>query len=167
MTAPTTTPSDPAGPDREFFAALERLHGHRCPMSILGARLGWAARALLGVEAHAWRRLRGCYHHSTCAVDGIQLATQCTSGNGNLEVLAEGDHRLVLTALDDGRRAEARPTVQALQSGRRYGELRARADDLPPGCEEEKSLRAELAALLDHLETAPREELVAATLIPA
>ena len=167
MTAPTITPSEAAGPDRALFAALERLHGHRCPMSILGMRMGWAARAALGVDADAWKRLRGRYHHRTCAVDGIQLATQCTAGNGNLEVLAEGDHRLVLTALDDGRRAEARPTVQALQRGRRYGELRARADELPPGSDAELALREQMDQLLDHLETAPQQELVAVTLIPA
>ena len=167
MTAPTTTPSEATGPERAWFAALEQLHGHRCPMSILGARLGWAARAALGVDADAWRRLRGRYHHRTCAVDGIQLATQCTTGNGNLELLAEGDHRLVLTALDDGRRAEARPTVLALQSGRRYGELLGRADELPPGSDTELALRAQIDRLLDHLETAPQQELVAVTLIPA
>ena len=164
MTAPTITPSEAAGPDRAVFSALERLHGHRCPMSILGARLGWAARATLGVDADAWKRLRARYHHGTCAVDGIQLATQCTAGNGNLEVLAEGDHRLVLTALDDGRRAEARPTLKALQCGRRYGELRSQVDQLPPGSDEERILREQLAALLDHLETAPQGELVAVTL---
>ncbi|MDF1554041.1 MAG: formylmethanofuran dehydrogenase subunit E family protein [Deferrisomatales bacterium] len=164
MTAPTITPSEAVAPDRALFGALERLHGHRCPMSILGARMGWAARAALGVNADAWRRLRACYHHRTCAVDGIQLATQCTAGNGNLELLAEGDHRLVLTALDEGRRAEARPTVQALQFGRRYGELRSQADQLPPGSAEERALREHIAALLDHLETAPQEELAAVTL---
>ena len=167
MTAPTITPSEAAGPDRALFAALERLHGHRCPMSILGARMGWAARAALGVDADAWKRLRGRYHHRTCAVDGIQLATQCTAGNGNLEVLAEGDHRLVLIALEDGRRAEARPTAHALQSGRRCGELRARADEMPAGSDTEQALRAQVATLLDHLETAPQEELVAVTVRPA
>jgi formylmethanofuran dehydrogenase subunit E len=147
-----------------LFAALERLHGHRCPMSILGARLGWAARAALGTDTDAWRRLRGCYHHRTCAVDGIQLSTQCTTGNGNLELLAEGDHRLVLTALDDGRQAEARPTTRALEAGRRYGELRTRADRLPPGSDAEKTTRDEISALLDYLETAPPDDLVAVIL---
>ena len=167
MTAPTTTPSESDRPDRELFAALERLHGHRCPMSILGARLGWAARSALGVDTDAWRRLRCHYHHRTCAVDGIQLATQCTAGNGNLEVLAEGDHRLVLTAVDDGRRVEARPTVLALQQGRRYGELRAHAETLPADSDAQRAVHAEIAALLDHLATAPQHELVAVTSIPA
>jgi hypothetical protein len=54
-----------------------------------------------------------------------------------------------------------------LLCGRRYGELRDQADELLPGSDAEQALRAQLTALLDDLETAPQEDLVAVTLISA
>jgi formylmethanofuran dehydrogenase subunit E len=164
MTAPITTPSEAGGPGQEFFAALERLHGHRCPMSILGARLGLAARAALGEWQQSERRLRARFHHRTCALDGVQLATQCTLGNGNIEVLPEGEHRLELTVTGDPRHAEAVLRPEGLERGRRYGGLRTRAEELPPESEERRTMETQMMAILTDLETAPAEELVVVTL---
>lgn len=162
MTAPTTTPSEIGGPDREFFIALERMHGHRCPMSILGARLGFAARAALGETRGAGHRLSGRYHHRTCALDGIQLATQCTMGNGNLEVVPEGEHRLVLAAAGNPKQVEARLTDSALAHGRKYGRLREQLEELEQTLSAAVGVgvREQMAALLEVLESAPQEELV-------
>ncbi len=153
MTAPITTPSDPG-----FFALLARLHGHRCPMSILGARLGWAALAALG-ERSAPGRLAATYYHQTCALDGIQLATGCTPGNGNLTVLPEGEHRLVLRS-DRGERVTARLTPRALDLGGAYGALGAEAAALPPQSPDRAALTARREALLRDLEGAPEGALV-------
>ena len=155
MTVPTTTPSEPG-----FYAALERLHGHRCPMSILGARLGDAARSALygrGCEGH---RLTARYHHRTCALDGIQLATGCTPGNGNFEVEPRGEHLLELRSQEKGIAVCARLAAGALDRGRAYAELRDRVSDLPPESGERRAAEERMAALLEGLETDPEAELV-------
>lgn len=164
MTAPTTTPSEATGPGREFFTILERLHGHRCPMSILGARLGLAARAALGKLQPNENRLRARYYHRNCALDGVQLATRCTLGNGNIEVLPAGEHRLELSIVGGGRHVEAELRTEALERGHRFAGLRTRAEDLPPESAARKTLEIQMTDILTALETAPEEELVGVTL---
>lgn len=154
MTAPTTTPSEPG-----FFELLARLHGHRCPMSILGARLGLAAREALGPLPEG-RRLRGRYCHQTCALDGIQLATGCTLGNRNLEVDSRGEHRFDLWADDEARVVSARLSGGALERGRAYAELRQCLERLPRRSSERGLLETRMAAMLEDLETAPASDLV-------
>ena len=80
-------------PPPELFAAIWRRHGHRCPMSTLGGRLGHAARRRLGVS-----QLQGRYRINTCAVDGIVVATGCSPADGTLTVADEGRHQLLLAA---------------------------------------------------------------------
>jgi len=154
MTARTTTPSEP-----DFFEALALLHGHRCPMSIFGARLGLAARAAL--SAAPGQRLAARYLHQTCALDGIQLATRCTLGNGNLRVDPRGEHRLLLWVEGGAVGVEARLTAAALEQGRSYGSLRDRAAALPDGAPARRELEETMAQLLRSLEAAPEAELVA------
>ncbi|MBE0616989.1 MAG: formylmethanofuran dehydrogenase subunit E family protein [Proteobacteria bacterium] len=154
MTAHTTTPSEP-----EFFAALALLHGHRCPMSILGARLGLAARSAL--DAPAGQRLSALYRHQTCALDGIQLATHCTLGNGNLRVEHRGEHRLLLWVEGQSTGSESRLTLAALERGRSFAELRDRVAGLTAGAPDRRQAEATMAQLLRSLESAPEAELVA------
>lgn len=154
MTAPTTTPFDPS-----FWHGLERLHGHRCPMSILGARLGLAALDELG-GLRPWRRLSARYHHRTCALDGIQMATSCTLGNGNLQVEALGEHRLVLWDTETRDQARVCLTETALASGRRYSELRKAADSLPDATRERRDVEERMEELLRQLEGEPALNLV-------
>lgn len=79
--------SDP--PPAELFAEIWRRHGHRCPMSTLGGRLGHAVHRRLGGAD-----LRVRYRIATCAVDGIAVATGCTPIEGTLVVVEEGLHQL-------------------------------------------------------------------------
>lgn len=152
MTAPTTTRSEPG-----LYALLAALHGHRCPMSILGARLGLAARAALGPKGEG--RLTGRFLHQTCALDGIQVATGCTPGNGNLVAEPRGEHCLVLRSAG-GTAVTARLTSGALDQGRAYAERRAALAVLTPDSAEGVRLQAEMDALLQALETAPEADLV-------
>lgn len=154
MTVPTTTPSD-----RSFWEALLRLHGHRCPMSILGARLGLAALEQLGGDRRGGR-LSARYLHRTCALDGIQLATSCTLGNGNLEVEAQGEHRLVLWDPQTRDQARVRLTEAALEAGRRYADLRRDLAALPPGSGDRSALEQRMEDILREFEGAPTASLV-------
>lgn len=95
----------------ELFQRIHDRHGHYCPMSTLGARLGLAALQALG-ETTA--ELRAWYQIETCAVDGIALSTGCLPEEGRLTVLAQGRHRLRLQD-DCGHGVYAELTAGALE----------------------------------------------------
>jgi formylmethanofuran dehydrogenase subunit E len=93
----------------DIFLRIRARHGHYCPMSTLGGRLGQAALQALGENTG---ELMACYHIDTCAVDGIAIATGCLPEEGRLTVRAEGLHRLDLWMADHrGLRAELTPTA--------------------------------------------------------
>ena len=95
----------------ELFLRIHDRHGHYCPMSTLGARLGLAAMQALGATS---AELRAWYHIETCAIDGIALTTGCLPEEGRLTVLAEGRHRLRLQD-DCGHGVYAELTAGALE----------------------------------------------------
>jgi len=103
-------------PPAELFNEIWRRHGHRCPMSTLGGRLGWAARRRLPAG-----ELHGVYRIDTCAVEGIRCATGCSEADGTLEVRAEGRHLLSLVERGSGAsiEAELRPETLTLAAGYR------------------------------------------------
>jgi formylmethanofuran dehydrogenase subunit E len=127
-------------------------------MSILGYRLGSAARDALEPCLGPKARLKAVFYHQTCALDGIQYATGCTLGNGNIEVAPEGQHRLVLATA--GAAVEAALTSAALERGRAYAALRDRLSALPEGGPEAVALGQEMEAILLGLEVAPAAVLV-------
>jgi formylmethanofuran dehydrogenase subunit E len=129
-------------------------------MSILGARLGLAARAALSGLAGEGSRLAARFYHRTCALDGIQWATNCTLGNGNIEVRPEGDHRLELWVQGSTDVVGLRLSKAALAKGKAYADLRTRAETLAPGSAEARRVEREMEAILKELEVAPDRELV-------
>lgn len=105
-------------PPRQLFAEIYRIHGHRCPMSTLGGRLGFAARErLAGREP-----LAATYYIATCAADGISVMTGCSKIAGTLRIVPQERHALWLQDAD-GRGLFAELSRQALQLA---GEYRAR-----------------------------------------
>jgi len=152
MTAPTITLSKEER--RTFFDALKMLHGHRCPMSILGARLGLAARAHVGRHGESGD-VTALYHHQTCAIDGIQLALGTTGGNKNIEARPEGEHRLTATNKTKRMYITVRLSEEALRRGKEYAELRSAGGD-PVKMEEillglEEALEEELVEVLERI----------------
>ena len=79
---------------RVLFDEIYARHGHRCPMSTLGGRLGYAAAA----QVASIRRL-AIYHANTCALDGIRVATSCRE----VRVVDDGQHVLLLVDARNGR----------------------------------------------------------------
>lgn len=68
--------------------ALE-FHGHKCWASVAGVRVGLAALEKLGVKRAGGTQLYGIIeigedHGGMCFGDGIQYATGCTFGKGNI-----------------------------------------------------------------------------------
>lgn len=98
--------------------ALE-FHGHRCWASTAGVRAGLAAMRALGVERSGAKSLHailenGYHHGAMCFGDGVQYATGCTFGKGNMEKLPKG--KLAVTIIDKKNKKAVRvaykPTLQ-------------------------------------------------------
>lgn len=80
-----------------------RFHTHLGPYLVVGLRMGRAVVDRLGDEPFSYKIVAhtGRVPPYSCSVDGVQLSTPCTTGNGCLEV---ADERLMaLDASGDGR----------------------------------------------------------------
>lgn len=146
--------------DREFYNWLARLHGHRCPMSILGARMAFAALKAIKPRMDEESRLTARYFHQTCAIDGIQLVSSCTLGNNNIQIESKGDHRLVLWIQKTRDSVSATLTQYALTEGRSYGAIKKEGDAFPENSSERVKKMKEMDSLLLRLESAPQGDLV-------
>ena len=78
----------------EVFQRIYQQHGHRCPMSTLGGRLGLAALSALDVEPGS--DMTAVFENDTCAVDGIELTIGCLQSTGALRVEDTGSHALTV-----------------------------------------------------------------------
>jgi formylmethanofuran dehydrogenase subunit E len=88
----------------ELYKAGLLLHGHKCPAMPMGLRAGLAALEALGAERATDGQLTALIeidseHCATCYADGIQMATGCTFGKGNIRKLGYG--KFVLTLVDN------------------------------------------------------------------
>ena len=88
----------------ELYQAGLILHGHKCPAMPMGLRAGLAALDALGVERAMDGQLTALVeidrdHCATCYADGVQIATGCTFGKGNIQKLGYG--KFALTLIDN------------------------------------------------------------------
>jgi formylmethanofuran dehydrogenase subunit E len=105
--------------DRQtLFMALD-FHGHRCWASVAGVRVGLAALRVLNVKRSGGRQLHalveiGEDHGGMCFGDGVQYATGCTLGKGNLEKTPYGKLAVTLIERASNRaiRVSYKPTLQ-------------------------------------------------------
>ena len=102
----------------EIFARIYNRHGHRCPMSTLGGRLGLAAMTWLGDSSG---ELQAVYSNRTCALDGIAEVTCCSEEHGSLVVKSDGRHALILKSPQAS--IEVELTIEALAMAGRYRSL--------------------------------------------
>jgi formylmethanofuran dehydrogenase subunit E len=70
----------------EELKQLKRFHGHLGPFVVIGYRMGAIARKKLEgrIEAVVYT---GTKVPLSCIVDGIQFASSCTLGKGNISIL--------------------------------------------------------------------------------
>ena len=148
-------------PPRQLFAEIYRIHGHRCPMSTLGGRLGFAARErLAGREP-----LAATYYIATCAADGISVMTGCQKTDHSLRIIAQERHALWLQDAD-GHGIFAELSSQALQlaGGYRTFDQEFLKDEarLAPAERQERQREKELLLeeLLQKFWTMPDDELM-------
>lgn len=89
--------------DRQTLLDTLKFHGHRCWASVAGVRVGLAALRVLNVKRSGGRQLHafveiGEDHGGMCFGDGVQYATGCTLGKGNLEKTPYG--KLAVTLIE-------------------------------------------------------------------
>jgi len=79
------------------------FHTHLGPYLVIGLRMGRIVVRELGREPFtiSIRAFTGDVPPYSCAVDGLQLATPCTTGNGGLRV--DGERRMAIEARRDDR----------------------------------------------------------------
>jgi len=161
--------SQPTVVSTEELQAAQGFHGHRCPAMPQGLRAGHLAMDILGVSrARGGRELiavveTGRHHFSGCFVDGVQFATGCTAGKGNLEQEPMG--KFAVTLVDP---ATHRAVRVALKSERLLGCLsteffRLRAQGVPPW-DVEPGL---VDPLITEVLTRPWQELFEVRLFPS
>jgi formylmethanofuran dehydrogenase subunit E len=84
------------------LARAAEFHTHLGPYLVVGLRMGGVVTRELGTEPFSYRLVArtGNRPPYSCLVDGLQMATPCTTGNGCLEVDAERKMSVEATAKD-------------------------------------------------------------------
>ena len=103
--------------ETDLYEQLAERHGHYCPMSTLGLRLGLEAVKYLSATAEDDWQL--CYQARTCAVDGIGLALEKSSLLAELQVEKQGQH-LLLCRSSTGRELSLGLSTEAMQMANDY-----------------------------------------------
>lgn len=147
--------------DRQTLLKALEFHGHRCWASVAGVRVGLAALRELGVKRSGGRQLHGFVeigedHGGICFGDGIQYATGCTLGKGNLEKTGFGKLALTLIERASNRaiRVSYKPTLQKQIAASAFMTKRGQGiepDDIP---------EAEQLELVDLVWNAPEAEIL-------
>ena len=105
--------------DKQILLDALKFHGHKCWASTAGVRAGLAALRALGAERSGAKSLHailenGYYHGAMCFGDGVQYATGCTFGKGNMEKDPKG--KLAVTLFDKAHnkavRVSYKPSLQ-------------------------------------------------------
>jgi formylmethanofuran dehydrogenase subunit E len=83
----------------EILALSASWHNHLCPRQVLGARMGVAGAAALGLELpRRDKRLLALVETDGCFADGVAAATGCTMGHRTLRLVDYG--KIGLTLVD-------------------------------------------------------------------
>jgi formylmethanofuran dehydrogenase subunit E len=128
---------------KEFLAAGQQLHGHKCPAMPLGLRAGATAMNQLGVARAQNKELLaivelGDDHCAHCFADGVQMITGCTFGKGNIRKTGIGKFGLTLIDRKAGKAVRVVPKAEAQLASRQtpfFQEYRMKgvpASQVPP-----------------------------------
>jgi formylmethanofuran dehydrogenase subunit E len=112
------------------------FHGHRCPAMPMGYRTAIAAMEKLGVEkAHDGQLAAlielGEDHCATCFGDGVQVATGCTFGKGNIKKLNYGKWGLTLIDKKNGKAVRVTPKAEAMMKSKQSEFMKMRKSGIP------------------------------------
>ena len=120
----------------ELYKVGLALHGHKCPAMPLGLRAGLAAMEALGVQHAADGQLTALVeidrnHCSTCFADGVQVATGCTFGKGNIRSLGYGKFALTLIDNKTSRSVRVVATREAMRRSQESEFIKYRKQGMP------------------------------------
>ena len=143
---------------------LERglwFHGHNCPAMPMGLRVSLAAMEALGVEQRAGAGELVALvdldeaHCATCFADGVQVATGCTFGKGNIKKLHYGKWGLTLIDRKQGKAVRVVPLAGAMEANKRTEFMALRKAGVPPS-----QIPADIAEpLVERVMKAPADQL--------
>jgi formylmethanofuran dehydrogenase subunit E len=113
------------------------FHGHKCPAMPLGLRASLAAMDALGVERAGAGELVALVeldedHCATCFGDGVQVATGCTFGKGNIKKLHYGKWGLTLIDRKRGKAVRVVPRAEVMEGNKRTEFMARRKAGVPP-----------------------------------
>lgn len=122
--------------NNELYKAGLLLHGHKCPAMPMGLRAGMAAIEALGVERAADGQLTALVeidrdHCATCYADGIQMATGCTFGKGNIQKLGFGKFAVTLIDNKTGRSVRVLTRNETIQKSKESEFIQFRKKGVP------------------------------------
>ncbi len=147
--------------DQDLLALGMKFHGHKCPAMPLGLRTALAAMKALGVEHASDGELMALVeidedHCATCWADGVQVATGCTLGKGNIRKLHYGKWGLTLIDKKTGRSVRVVPKAAAMQKSKESPFMAMRKSGIPAS-----QVPAEVAdPLVEMVSNAPDEMLL-------
>jgi formylmethanofuran dehydrogenase subunit E len=122
-------------------ALLEKglwFHGHKCPAMPMGLRLSLAAMNALGVEQRAGAGELVALveidadHCATCFADGVQVATGCTFGKGNIQKLHYGKWGLTLIDRRQNKAVRIVPRAEVMAENKKTEFMAMRKAGTPP-----------------------------------
>ena len=115
----------------DLLEAAIKFHGHKCPAMPLGLRAGLAAMKKLKVERASNKELfcfleTGPAHAMMCFGDGVQVATGCTYGKGNIERTNFSKNAIVLIDVKTRKavRVALKPEFQKMALSSKFVQLR-------------------------------------------
>ncbi len=96
----------------ELVSRAVEFHGHLGPYLICGVKMGLLALRLLGSRGYSKITViaeTGITPPVSCLVDGLQIATGCTLGKGNIAVFGGGHPRALFRTQEQRVVIELRP----------------------------------------------------------
>jgi len=97
-----------ATPEHDIPAPLAKaveFHGHLCPGLVMGYLASKLGMERLGAERSEDEELIAIVENDSCAVDGVQVFTGCTTGKGNLFLRDYGKMVFIFALRPSGRAA--------------------------------------------------------------
>jgi formylmethanofuran dehydrogenase subunit E len=146
--------------DKDLLEFGQKFHGHKCPAMPMGLRAALAAMERLGVSRASDGQLQAILeldeaHCATCFADGVQVATGCTYGKGNITRLGYGKWGLTLIDKKAGRAVRVVPKAEAMMRNKRSQFMAMRQAGTPAS-----EVPAEIAdPLVEAVSNAPEEML--------
>jgi len=105
---------------KQILDLSSQRHSHLCPRQVLGARIGLAGAAALGLDLPRQdKRLLIILETDGCFADGVEAATGCTVGHRTLRIEDYGKTAATFVDVQTGQALRVAPRLDARE--RAYG----------------------------------------------